>query len=245
MDRVVMAAHSHGKLANSTMAAQAAAMPPFPFDVIAFDLDGTLADTSPDLAAALNHTLRALCRPEIPVAEVRKLIGHGVRALLRKGLAATGEAPEHLVETGFPVFLEHYRAHIADGTRIYPGVDDALDALAAEKVRLALCTNKIEALTFPLLAALGWKNRFDASVGGDTLAAGKPDPLPLQQAIARAGGGRAAYVGDSITDADTARAAGIPFIALSFGFSDRPVGQLGAQAVIDGYRELIPALRSL
>ena len=245
MDRLVMAAQSHGKLANSTMAAQAAAMPPFPFDVIAFDLDGTLADTSPDLANALNHTLRALRRPEIPVAEVRKLIGHGVRALLRKGLAATGDAPEQLVETGYPIFLEHYRAHIADGTRIYSGVDDALDSLAAARVRLALCTNKIEALTFALLDALGWKNRFHAVVGGDTLAVAKPDPLPLQQAIARAGGGRAAYVGDSITDANTARAAGIPFLALSFGFSDRPVGQLGAQAVIHDYRELVRVLRSL
>ena len=96
-----------------------------------------------------------------------------------------------------------------------------------------------------LVDALGWSGRFAAIVGADTLAVRKPDPLPLREAIARAGGGRAAFVGDSITDADTARAAGIPFVAVSFGFSDRPVGELGADAVIDDYAELIPALERL
>jgi len=110
---------------------------------------------------------------------------------------------------------------------------------------VAVCTNKSEALTFALLEALGWKGRFGTVVGGDTLPVRKPDPAPLLEAIRRAGGGRAAFVGDSITDADTARAAGVPFVAVSFGFSDRPVEALGADAVIDRFEQLLPALRGL
>jgi phosphoglycolate phosphatase len=176
---------------------------------------------------------------------VRHLVGHGARALLRKGLAESGIADEALVERGFPMFLEYYGAHICNGTTCYPGLEPVLDELRARGVRTAICTNKPEKLTHLLLGALGWSGRFDAVVGGDTLDYRKPDPAPLREAIARAGGGRAAFVGDSITDADTARAAGIPFVAVSFGFSDRPVAELGADAVIDHYSGLLPALRKL
>jgi phosphoglycolate phosphatase len=217
----------------------------FPFDVVAFDLDGTLADTAPDLAAALNHALGALGRPTVPPESVRYLVGHGARALLRRGLAGSGEAPEELVETGFPIFIDYYAAHICDGTRPYPGVEAALDAIAAAGARVALCTNKPEGLTHALLAALGWERRFASVVGGDTLPVRKPDAEPLHVAIARAGGGRAAFVGDSITDADTARAARLPFVAVSFGFRDRPVEALGADAVIDRFDQLDAALRRL
>jgi phosphoglycolate phosphatase len=220
-------------------------MNPLPFDVVAFDLDGTLADTAADLAAALNHALRRLGRPEVPAADVRHLVGHGARALLRRGLAASGDASESLVEAGFPIFIDYYSANICRGTRPYPGVEAALDALREAGAKLAVCTNKAERLTGLLLDALGWKGRFDAVVGGDTLAARKPDPAPLLEAVARAGGGSAAFVGDSIIDAETARAAGLPFVAVSFGFSDRPVEALGADAVIDRYDELLPALRRL
>ncbi len=217
----------------------------FPFDVVAFDLDGTLADTAPDLAAALNHVLGELGRPGVEPESVRHLIGHGGRALLRLGLAATGEASEALVELGYPLFLDHYGAHICDRTAAYEGLEAALDELAAAGAALAVCTNKAEALTAKLLAALGWERRFAAVVGGDTLAVRKPDPAPLLEAIARAGGGRAAFVGDSIVDAETARAAGVRFVAVSFGFSDRPVEALGADAVIHAYGELAAALRRL
>lgn len=220
-------------------------MPSIPFDVVVFDLDGTLADTAPDLAAALNHALAALGRERVPAESVRHLVGHGARALLRRGLAATGEAPEDLVEKGFPLFIDHYEANICAGTSIYPELEAALDALHGQGVRLAVCTNKQEGLTARLLAALGWGARFDAVVGGDTLPVRKPDPAPFKEAVARAGGGRAVLVGDSITDADTARAAGVPFVAVSFGFSDRPVEALGADAVIDRYGELIGTLSSL
>jgi len=215
------------------------------FNTIVFDLDGTLADTSPDIAAALNHVLETFGRPTIDPAYVHHLVGHGARSLLRRGLAATGEASEELVDRGFPIYLDFYSANICNGTKAYSGVEAALDKLREHGVALAVCTNKVEELTHQLLDALGWRDRYQAVVAGDTLPVRKPDPAPLHEAIARAGGGRAAFVGDSITDADTARAAGIPFVAVSFGFSDRPAEELGADAVIDSFDELIPVLARL
>lgn len=217
----------------------------FPFDVVAFDLDGTLADTAPDLTAALNHALGVMGRPPVPAEDVRHMVGHGARALLQKGLAATGEMTEELVEQGFPVFIDHYVAHIADSTTIFPGLNAALDQLAARGVKLAVCTNKAEGLARRCIDALGWADRFDALIGGDTLPVRKPDPAPLFEAIARCGGGRAAYVGDSITDTDTGRNANIPTVAVSFGFSDRPPEQLDAAALIDHFDDLIPTLERL
>jgi phosphoglycolate phosphatase len=217
----------------------------FPFDVVAFDLDGTLADTAPDLAAALNHALERLGRAGVDPASVRDLVGHGARALLRKGLAISGEAHEALVEEGFRHFIDYYTANICNGTTCYPGLEPVLDTLHARGARAAICTNKPEQLTHALLEALGWTGRFDAVVGGDTLAVRKPDPAPLHEAIARAGGGRAVFVGDSTTDADTAKAANLPFVAVSFGFRDRPAAELGADAVIDHYAELIPTLKAI
>jgi phosphoglycolate phosphatase len=220
-------------------------MADFPFDVVIFDLDGTLADTAPDLTAALNHALRELGRPSIPAEDVRHMVGHGVRALLHKGLAATGEVNEGLVDRGAPIFVDYYHAHIADGSRPFDGVEAALTELDARGVRLGICTNKLEGLARQLVAALDWSDRFAAIVGGDTLPQRKPDPAPVHAAIARTGGGRAAFVGDSISDTDAARAAGIPCVALTFGFSDRPAEELGADALIDHFDQLIPTLERL
>lgn len=216
-----------------------------PFDTIVFDLDGTLADTAPDLAAALNHTLQALGRAAINPEAVRQLIGQGARVLLRRGLAATGDAPEALVDRGFPIFIERYSKNICTATAAYPGLETALEALCMQGLALAICTNKPERLTHQLISALGWQRRFNSIVGGDTLLVRKPDPAPLLEAIARTGGRRAVFVGDSITDADTAKAAGIPFVAVSFGYSDRPVDQLSADAVINSYAQLGSALAGL
>ncbi|HEX8192365.1 MAG TPA: phosphoglycolate phosphatase [Allosphingosinicella sp.] len=220
-------------------------MKPLSFDIVAFDLDGTLADTAPDLAAALNHALERLGRPGVPPEDVRHLVGHGARALLRKGLAESGEASEALVEQGFPHFIDFYAANICNGTAAYPDAEEAMNDLRRHGAALALCTNKPERLTHLLLEALGWQERFDSVVGGDTFAVRKPDPLPLREAIARAGGGRAAFVGDSIVDSETARAAGLPFVAVSFGFSDRPAEELGADAVIDTFADLNAAIDRL
>lgn len=216
------------------------------FRTVVFDLDGTLADTAPDLTAALNHALGTLGRPAIPAQDVRHMVGHGARALLRKGLAATGTCSDELIERGFPIFIDYYEAHIADHSRPFEGVERTLVALEAAGVTIAVCTNKLEGLTHRFLAAMGWEGRFAAIVGGDTLPVRKPDPAPLLEAIARAGGHQpAAFVGDSITDTDTARAARLPCVALSFGFSDRPASELGADRLIDHWDELIPALASL
>jgi phosphoglycolate phosphatase len=220
-------------------------MASFPFDTVVFDLDGTLADTAPDLTAALNHALDALGRPSIPPASVRHMVGQGARALLRKGLDATGGSDEALVERAFPVFLAHYEAHIADQSRPFPGVEAALDALAGEQVSLAICTNKLERLAVRFVDAIGWSGRFSAIVGGDTAGVAKPDPAPVHLAVTRAGGGRAAFVGDSISDTGAARAAGLPCVVLSFGFHDRPPAELGGDVVIDHFDALLPALRTL
>jgi phosphoglycolate phosphatase len=220
-------------------------MPAFPFDIVAFDLDGTLADTAPDIAAAVNLMLGDFGRPALAEAAIRPLIGDGAKNLLRKALAATGEATDALVEQAYPLYLDHYAGNVCVGTVRYPAVEQALDELTAQGVTLAICTNKPERTTALLLEALGWTGRFAAIVGGDTLPWRKPDPRPLLETVTRAGGGRTAYVGDSIFDAETARAAGLPFVAVSFGFRDRPVEEFGADAVIDSYQELIPALTRL
>jgi phosphoglycolate phosphatase len=220
-------------------------MPAFPFDLVGFDLDGTLADTAPDIAAAVNLMLADFGRAPLAEETIRPLIGDGAKNLLRKALAATGEAPDALVEQAYPIYLDHYAGNICGGTILFPAVEQALDDLAALGVRLAICTNKPERLTLKLLAALGWTQRFTAIVCGDTFPVRKPDPLPLHETVIRAGGGRTAFVGDSMIDAETARAAGLPFVAVSFGFRDRPIEALGADAVIDSYDELIPALRRL
>lgn len=214
---------------------------------IVFDLDGTLVDTAPDLCAALNHALGVLGRPAVPADDVRHMVGHGARKLLEKGLAATGTMRPDLVEAGVAPFLAYYADHIADGSRPYPGVEAALSALAAAGSRLAICTNKPFALSKALVSALGWDGRFAANLGFDSVPAPKPDPGHLFAAIAAAGGEPATtvFIGDSITDTTTARAAGIPVIAVSFGFSDRPVADLGADLVIDHYDQLLPALRRL
>lgn len=220
-------------------------MTSFPFSVVVFDLDGTLLDTAPDLTAALNHSLTVLGRATVPEDSVRHMVGHGARALLHKGLAATGTASETLVDEGFPIFIDYYRDHIADASRPFPGLEAALDALAARGVALAVCTNKMESLSRTLIDAIGWQTRFAALVGGDTLPVRKPDPAPLFEAIARSGGGRAAFVGDSITDTLTGQNAKIPTVAVTFGFSDRPHDQLGADRLIDHYDELVEALEAL
>lgn len=214
---------------------------------VVFDLDGTLVDTAPDLCAALNHALGVLGRPGVPADDVRHMVGHGARKLLERGLAATGEASTELVEAGVPSFLAYYAANIAVGSRPYPGVEAAMDVLAAAGCGLAICTNKPAALSAALVSALGWDGRFAANLGFDSVPAPKPDPGHLFATIAAAGGaaGSTIFVGDSITDTTTARAAGVPVVAVSFGFSDRPAADLGADVVIDHYSALVPALRRL
>ena len=217
----------------------------FPFDIVGFDLDGTLLDTSRDLAAALNHALAIDGRPALDVAQVVPMIGGGARRMLAHGLAATCGGSDAALDLLFPLLLDFYRDHIARFTLPYPGLIASLDALQARGVRLAVCTNKAEPLAIKLLDELSMSDRFAAVIGGSPDRPAKPSAAPIHEMIARAGGGRAAFVGDSHFDVDAARNAGIPSVAVSFGFPGGPVADLSADAVIDHYDELIPALEGL
>ncbi|MCM8730288.1 HAD-IA family hydrolase [Hephaestia sp. GCM10023244] len=221
-------------------------MTSFPFAIVGFDLDGTLLDTSADLAAAVNHVLDGVGCPRLSVAQVTAHIGGGGRRMLARSLAEAGHDQSGL-DVLYDRMLAFYAAHIADETRAFPGCLAALDDLAARGARIAIVTNKSEHLARELLDALGLSSRFACLIGGDTLGPGnaKPSPAPIHDMIARCGGGRAAFVGDSIYDITAGRAAGVPTVAVSFGFLDRPVADLGADAVIDTYADLVPTLERL
>jgi phosphoglycolate phosphatase len=223
-------------------------MTDFPFAIVGFDLDGTLLDTLADLGAAVNHTIALEGRPPIAKDRVRGLVGGGSKKMLFRALEETGgPVPEARFEELVAALLDYYAANIAVHTQLYPGGARMLDDLAARGVRLALVTNKLESLAVKLLRELGLTERFFTVIGGDTLGPGRAKPQPdlLHEMIARGGGGRAAYVGDSTYDTRAARAAGIPCVAVSFGFNDAPADQLGADRVIGHFDELIPALEAL
>lgn len=212
--------------------------------MIGFDLDGTLLDTSGDLAAAINHALGLAGRPPLPVDRVKPLIGAGAKNTLIQALEESGGIDDAAFRPLYKDLLRFYEANIAVHTRPFDGAVAALDRLDAMGVKTAVVTNKFETLARKLLTDLGLIDRFVTVIGGDTLGAGnaKPSPAPIHAMIERAGGGRAAFVGDSIYDVMAARNAGIPSIAVSFGFLQQPVEQLGADRVIDHFDELIPAL---
>jgi len=214
-------------------------------DTIIFDLDGTLVDTAGDLTASLNHALGVLGRRAIDPAGVRAMVGQGARKLLERGLAATGDQTPELVAAGVAPFLAHYAANIAVHSRPFDGVEAALDALDARGLRLAICTNKPVALAQALVAELGWTKRFRALLGADSRPWKKPDPRHLTDTLAEANGRSAIFVGDSRTDADTARAAGVPLVLVSFGYSTEAVATLGADALIDHFDFLVPAINSI
>ena len=223
-------------------------MTAFPFPIVGFDLDGTLVDSNRDLAPAINHALSVARRPGVSPDETRKLIGGGARRMLERAMEVTGGAlPDDEFEAAYGELLQHYEAHIADNTVPYPGCLDALDALRERGCRLAVITNKIEAYSRKLLAALGMIDRFELILGGDTLGPGRAKPAPdmIDTAIVRLGGGQFAMVGDSSFDVRAAKNANVPVIALSFGYNDFPAHELGADAVIGHFAELVPALQQL
>ncbi len=226
-------------------------MADFPFSIVGFDLDGTLLDTSGDLAAAVNHALASAGRAPLPVERIRTMIGGGARHMLAQGMAASGGCDDAELDVLQQRLLDFYEANIAVHTQPFPGMVDALDALSAKGVTLGVMTNKIERFARMVLDALGLADRFAAIVGGDTMGPGtaKPSPVAIQAMIDRCGGTangkRAAFVGDSIYDVRGAHAAGLPVIACAFGFLTGPVEDLGADATIDGYVQLVPTLERL
>lgn len=216
--------------------------------IIAFDLDGTLVDTAPDLIGVLNAVLGERGIPPIDYGEARAMIGGGVKPLLERALAAQGVAftPEDLGRL-FAVYLDRYAAEIADRSRPFPGLEQALDGLAAQGFGFAVCTNKLEWLAVKLLDALGLAGRFGAICGQDTFGVPKPDPEMFRKTIRRAGGdpAEALMVGDSGTDVDTARAAGVPVIAVDFGYTETPVALLAPDRVISHFDQLSGAIDEL
>lgn len=222
-------------------------MSQFPFSIVGFDLDGTLLDTAYDLGHALNHALDAVGRAAIPLPEVRRLIGGGTGQMLRNALAETGGIDEAALPELQDKLVAFYADNIATHTRLFPGGEDMLQALEERGVKIAVATNKKESLAVRLFEELGLAHRFAAIVGGDTLGPGRAKPAPdmLHEMVTRCGGGRAAFVGDTTYDVGAARAAGVPVVAVRFGFFDLPPDELGADAVIDHFDELVPALERL
>jgi phosphoglycolate phosphatase len=219
----------------------------FPPTVV-FDLDGTLVDTAPDLVDALNTILVREDLSPVAYDAARPMIGGGARTLLERGLAARGRllVPAE-VDKLYADFVAHYADHIADRSRPFPGLEAALDELAACGCVLTVCTNKLERLSVRLLDLLGLTSRFAAICGQDTFGVQKPNPIVLQKTIAAGGGTteRAVMVGDSLTDIATARAAGVPVIAVDFGYTDAPVATHAPDRVISHFERLPTLVREL
>jgi phosphoglycolate phosphatase len=215
---------------------------------IVFDLDGTLVDTAPDLIDTLNVIFARERLGPVPYEKARTMIGGGARRMIEAGLKFERRSTNtEDVDRLFTDFIAHYSVHIADRSLPFPDLDTALDALAAEGCNFAVCTNKLEGLSRLLLDALRLTPRFSAICGQDTFGIQKPDPEILRRTIAQAGGDltRSVMVGDSGTDIDTARAAGIPVIAVDFGYTETPVTQLGPDRVIGRYADLPGAVRTV
>jgi phosphoglycolate phosphatase len=215
---------------------------------VVFDLDGTLVDTAPDLIETLNVVFAREGLPPVDQATARNMIGGGARRMIESGLKFEGRPlTAGAVDRMFADFIAYYTDHIADRSRPFPGLDTALDRLAAGGCRLAVCTNKLEALSRLLLDELDLSRRFVAICGQDTFGIQKPDPEILHRTI-RAAGGRdrhAVMVGDSGTDIATARAAGIPVVAVDFGYSEIPIKELGPDRLIGHFDELAAAVLEL
>jgi phosphoglycolate phosphatase len=215
---------------------------------VVFDLDGTLVDTAPDLVATLNVLLEQEGVARLPLSQARDMIGKGARALIAKGFAASGATLDPAKLDGlFERFIAHYREHLADESRPFPGVVEALERLRAAGAILCVCTNKRTDLSFALLKALDLEGYFTSIVGADAAKAPKPDPGHLLTAIEAAGGdpARAIMVGDSASDAGAAKAAGTPLVLVTFGYTETPVTELGADAIVDTFYQLTGACVSL
>lgn len=224
-------------------------MSDFPFTMIGFDLDGTLVDSNPDIGPSINHALALLGREAIPKEHTSKLIGGGAALMLERAFELTGGP---VVEADFQRAHQaqqaYYEANIAVHTQPYEGCLVALDNLARLDCALAVVTNKRERFAVKLLEELGLTSLFACILGGDSLGTERAKPAPdmIHEAIRLCGrDGRFAMVGDSSYDVRAARAAGVPCTVFSFGYNDAPAHELGADAVLDHFDELVPALHRL
>lgn len=218
----------------------------FPFDIIGFDLDGTLLDTHRDLAEAVNHALGHGGFTPMPVDHAKSLIGGGAKLMLAKAIEEQGGLPEEEFRKLYKHMLAYYGQYCAVWTAPFPHASDVLATLHERGVQLAVITNKFEGFARNILNQLGLMDCFKALIGGDTLGKGRAKPAadPIIAARDRCGGGRMAYVGDSSWDVAAARAAQVPVVVAGYGYNDKPAGDLDGDAVIDSLVELVPLLES-
>jgi phosphoglycolate phosphatase len=215
---------------------------------VAFDLDGTLVDTAPDLLGALNHVLSDAGLAPVDLPTVATLIGNGARAMMERGFSVHGVTlPAPDMDAAFERFITYYIDNIAVGSRPFDGCVPALDALLDAGATLCVCTNKRQDLSERLIGELGLTRRFAAILGADRATNRKPHPDHVFEAVRAAGGNpaRALFVGDSRTDERAARNAGLPFLFVTFGYEAETVENLAPDAVIGHYSELLPALSVL
>ncbi len=215
---------------------------------VVFDLDGTLADTSGDLIAAANVCFRDMGHGDVLSVEADAGVAlRGGRRMLTEGLTRLGAMEEAVVAKYYPVLLEAYGSSIAEHTVMYDGAMDAVEVLKSQGYGVGICTNKPESLAEQLLQALGVREAFGALVGADTLPVRKPDPLPLVETVTRLNGDPAQtlLVGDSDTDRNTARAAGIPSVLVTFGPSGEDMAALEPEALLHDYEALPQVVAAL
>ncbi len=216
---------------------------PTPTRAVLFDLDGTLLDSIPDLAEACHRMMVELGRPPHPVDTIRGFVGKGMLNLVRRCLEADGGADEAAFEAAVDAFKRHYAVVNGERTELYDGVLPALVALAGRGVAMACVTNKPAAFTGPLLERTGLAQYFAVTVSGDTLADKKPHPAPLLHACERLGVavGEALMVGDSANDAEAARAAGMPVLLVTYGYSEGvPVDSIECDGLLSSLVEMLP-----
>jgi phosphoglycolate phosphatase len=219
-----------------------------PGPALVFDLDGTLVDTAPDLLAALNTVLVREGRRNVDVADLRHLVGHGARAMLAEAMKMTGDAAEPArLEGLMDQFIAHYRLNIAAESRPFPGVVETLEKLNAEGARMGVLSNKPQELTELLMPALDLSRFFRAIHGAGRLEIVKPDARVFHHVIEEMGGAGdgAIMIGDSATDVATARAAGVPVIVLTYGYTPIPARDLGADRVTDDFTDVPRLVKEL
>jgi phosphoglycolate phosphatase len=207
---------------------------------LVFDLDGTLVDTAPDLMHATNHALSMIDRRPVSMKELRSFVGTGAMNLIDFGTRATGEAVDKETLTKLrDAFLEYYGSNIAVSSRMFEGLATLLEKAAKHGLKMGVCTNKVEHLSYKLLRELDIAKHFGAIVGGDTLPIMKPDPAPYLELAKRLGveAKDTLMFGDSETDIRTAQNAGAPVIAVTFGYTQRPVHEFNPDHTIDHYDE--------
>ena len=214
-----------------------------PVEALIFDLDGTLVDTAPDLIQATNHVLQSIGRRPVSYDEFRGFVGHGAMNLIERGTLATGDAVDfETLRRLHRDFLDYYGENISVHSKVFDGIPALLDQAKQHGLKIGVCTNKVESLSYKLLNELGLAKWFGGVVGGDTLPIMKPDPAPYREVAKRLGvdAARTIMFGDSETDIRTAQNTGVPVIAVTFGYTAMPVETFNPTHVINHFAEAWP-----